>query len=186
MKTEDLAAEICDVAGIDPDQLAHTMVVRWFPMGLLDKNGQPTPSVWTRGTAPPGNDSLIIFGMFQDTDEVRVYCLVNAAAPLTEKQKAQPPRRITLTKISPVMTSEDMALDVFKEEIAKELQLLAEIGADEIERDQIVGWLRSQNQLAVAQSIESGVHEDWEEEEEKPEEKAPEAQAIVTMPPGHP
>jgi len=178
MKGEDLLSEICDLAGVNFDQLPQTMVCRWFPMGSTSEG---RPSEWKWNEAPPGNPAFLIFALFQDTDEIRVYCIVNASANVPDGKKMQPPRRITLTKISPVMTAENMHPDVFKEEIAKEFQLLAELGADEIEREQIVGWLRSTNQLALAQAIEDGAHEGWEPPDE-PDETEPEERGVQAEP----
>lgn len=125
---QDLWKAAEDEAGISLSEVPITVKYLWFP---TPQSGGKAPTLFEVGAVNddgsakeiPIKPGFIAFGMFEDTDEVRVYAL--AKTPTDAQGKPNPPHRITLSKHAPVAGVAIMALDVFIGAVADELLALA-------------------------------------------------------------
>lgn len=107
---------ILDDAGLETlSEVPVGIRFRWFPIA-----GSKDFSVFEVGKPLPVNRDLIAFALFQNESEARVYC---CSVP---NENPSPPHRITLSKTSPVMFIEMLALDTFIDQVSSELQDQAE------------------------------------------------------------
>lgn len=106
----------------------------WFP---TPQSGGTLPTIIEMGSSDgaepaeiPVKPGFIVFGMFQDTDEIRVYAL--AKATKDANGRPNPPHRLSLSKHAPIIGVEIMALEVFIDEVANELREASSSTSDEI------------------------------------------------------
>jgi hypothetical protein len=124
-------------AGVVLGEVPIMIKYLWFP---TPQSGGKNPTLFEVGVDEKGNPKeiplkpgFIVFGMFEDADEVRVYAL--ATSPQDAQGKPNPPHRITLSKHAPVAGVAIMAIGVFVSAIADELLMLAGIDPDDDDDD---------------------------------------------------
>lgn len=128
----DLANEIALEAGIEGIEVPGIPKAVWF-RGPWSATAEGTDI--RHGSPLPMNPMLVVFRMFEDAGEIRVYCLSLSKSP-TEKGDDAPPSCYKLNKASPVYTAHSMSLSLFRDEVAGELRRLAGFD-DEIEDDEV-------------------------------------------------
>lgn len=159
MILKDVLEKIETLSGADIVSLKHMAKYVWF----AGPNGAPT--VFAHGEDWPmaPEKTVMILGMFQGDNDVRVYTLAVG-------DSKHPPTCYTLDKRSPTMVCESMSLDTFIAEMADEWSVLdAEMSTAEKERESIVSFLQKMNGDAVLVGlIEEGAHLEEEDEEDEP------------------
>lgn len=133
MDAASLWKAVQETAGVELSEVPILAKYLWFP---TPQSGGIAPTIIEMGENEiPVKPGYVVFAMFQDTDEVRVYAL---ATTVTDKAgKPNPATRLTLSKHQAIIGVEIMALDVFIEEVANELEMLApDEGPDEEEEEE--------------------------------------------------
>jgi hypothetical protein len=120
---EVLEADILQRAGIEKrDDLPVTIECTW---GV---NTDGSPRVFQVGEPHPLLPEHLVFAIFQNPAELRIYSLCpqkNGAAAKSPKEEMRTnPTRMTLVKTSRCTMTEIMVLDVFVESIAQDLIVL--------------------------------------------------------------
>lgn len=130
---EVLEADILERAGIEKrDDLPITIECAW------GANPDGSPRMFSVGEAHPLLQGHLVFAIFQNPTEIKIYSLhpqVNGAPPKAPSSPAEAarmakeemrtnPSRTTLVKTSRCWVTEIMVLDVFVESIAQDLIML--------------------------------------------------------------
>jgi len=109
-------------AGIEGIEVTGLHKVMWYG-GPWDASRDWTD--FKHGEPNPLNPSMLIFRIFEDATEIRIYCLQVAEPSKEAGSVAYPPSCYHLQKSARVYTAHSMSFALFKEEIANELQKLA-------------------------------------------------------------
>jgi hypothetical protein len=123
---QDLWAEIEGKANCKLGDAPVTLRFVWFP---ASPGGEPT--VFSVGNAVPIKQDFLVFAIFHDADEARVYALPKVP-------KSDPtglPARLVLSKHAAIVASEVLHPDVFVEVLAEELSDAAIFGDDDMGED---------------------------------------------------
>jgi hypothetical protein len=124
MNTIELSKKIVAQSGTEDIDIPMLATIQWFA-GPWDATAPMT--VIRHNETFPLNPAMLIFAMFQDDDEFRVYAL-----PIKASTPPMPPTRYRLSKTNRVFSAESMSLGVFEEEMVDELQVLAGISEDPV------------------------------------------------------
>lgn len=158
----------------DPDELDRDWRVSWFPAP-----GKTTPRNLDLGQRWPANPYLLIYLIFGDEDEARVYCYPEMTVERTSAEacasflkdhnvtkKEDLPKHLlmpTLFRLSmtaPVYRASSMTSDRFAEKIVEEFEEAAGDDRAVEERILVVDWLRKQGAESIANAIENEEHLD--------------------------
>jgi hypothetical protein len=128
MTSKELAEQIAEGVGVDPDLLALAYVFIDTQKRVWKLN-EPCP-------LPQMSDTLVVFSIFRDKGEARIY-----AAPLKE---GTPYTRFVLGTEASSLFAESMGLDVFRGLVGEELRALdSKINAADVERETVIDYLRT-------------------------------------------
>jgi hypothetical protein len=134
--TGDVVDRIEKLSGVNFLLLPIGCAYMWFgTVNVKDGIASPgPPTVFVPGTRSPLDKTFTVIAMYQNEDEVRVYCVPTEDAAAAEeanavKEKRKPdmasalrPKRYTLMKLSPTFFVEQMINETFQAEIAAELR----------------------------------------------------------------
>jgi hypothetical protein len=104
-------------AGVQGTETTGLYKVLWYG-GPWD--AQKTYTDFKHGEPNPLNPSMLIFRIFEDSEEVRVYCIQTEDPK--EGEKAFPPSCYHLQKSARVYSAHSMSLTMFVNELAEELR----------------------------------------------------------------
>jgi hypothetical protein len=145
MNVGDLAKKIAGLAQVETDMLP-------FGGGFVWKAPDGKAFAFFQGKPSPLNDKMLVFTMFQNEYEVRVYAVPTKA----DGDDKAAPTRYTFTKAAPTYFVESMRMETFIYEVADELR---ELDAATASEDDFTG---------AANGVEpKGTEPETEEEEEE-------------------
>lgn len=157
--TSELAAAIEEEAGLDVAALPKIGRLVWharrtpmevsllFPIvpedGRKELLDSMNPTDWRVNGPVPFNAGMVVFAIFEDADEARVYALPAAEA---DAKSLGPPTLYKLSKLSqvPLFSQQSLSLEAFKEAVANEwLAVEEDFTTAEKERDAVLEYLES-------------------------------------------
>jgi hypothetical protein len=130
------------------------------------------PIIFQRGHTNPLNAKLVVFEMFDDDDEMRIYCVAKFEGQVdAETSRAI---RYHLSKSQNTFCSQSMTLDLWLDQIAEEWEAVNEAtNPAEVEREAVLEYLeglKADSPLSDAiEDIREGLHLEEIEEDDEPE-----------------
>jgi hypothetical protein len=163
---KELWTEVAGRSGVSLEDLPMVSQYVWpAPEGVMS---------FTIGKKSPFNSPALVFAIFVDGDEARIYTLPSPDAK--EEQKA--PKRYILQSAGRFGTSA-MPLDTFLDEVSEEVGDLDPVAE---ERELVASYLEGKALQSLADEIRDGAHLDQEDElappEEEPAARAPSAAPV--------